>query len=99
MNDPENYYLKVSSSEKNVFVRKDEVEKNGNNIKLKKQIDTYNQHWKDGTLKELKTELPQLVEGDKRHNISVSKKNQMVFTLDFSTDYTHDGINLHPQTK
>ena len=25
-------------------------------IKLKKQIDTYNQHWRDGTLKELKTE-------------------------------------------
>lgn len=30
LDDPENYYLKVSSSEKNVFVRKDEVEKNGN---------------------------------------------------------------------
>ena len=30
LNDPENYYLKVSSSEKNVFVRKNEVEKNGN---------------------------------------------------------------------
>lgn len=30
LDDPENYYLRVSSSEKNVFVRKDEVEKNGN---------------------------------------------------------------------
>ena len=30
LDDAENYYLKVSSSEKNVFVRKDEVKKNGN---------------------------------------------------------------------
>ncbi len=30
LNDPENYYLKVSSTEKNVFVRKEEIEKNGN---------------------------------------------------------------------
>lgn len=30
LDDAENYYLKVSSSEKNVFVRKDEVENNGN---------------------------------------------------------------------
>ena len=98
LNDPENYYLKVSSNSKNVFVRKDEVT-DGNIYKTKHTIDLYNQHWKDGTLKELKTELPQLVDGDKRHSISVSKKNQMVFTLDFSTDHTHDGINLHPQTK
>ena len=38
--------------------------------KLKHTIDAYNQHWRDGTLKELKTELPQLVEGDKRYSIS-----------------------------
>ena len=30
LDDVENYFLRVCSSEKNVFVRKDEVEKNGN---------------------------------------------------------------------
>ena len=34
LNDPENYYLKVSSNSKNVFVRKDEVT-NGNIYKTK----------------------------------------------------------------
>ena len=30
LDDAENYYLRVRTSEKNVFVKKDEVEKNGN---------------------------------------------------------------------
>ena len=43
-------------------------------IKLKNSIDTFNQHWRDGTLKELKTELPQLVDGDKGIVFQVFKK-------------------------
>ena len=58
-------------------------------IKLKKQIDTFNQHWRDGTLKEFKTELPQLVEGNKRHSISgVQEKNDGIYIRFFNGLYT-----------
>ena len=58
-------------------------------IKLKKQIDTFNQHWRDGTLKELKTELPQLVEGNKRHSISgVQEKSDGIYIRVFNGLYT-----------
>ena len=58
-------------------------------IKLKRTIDTYNQHWRDGTLKELKTELPQLVDGDKRHSISgVQEKSDGVYIRFFNGLYT-----------
>ena len=58
-------------------------------IKLKKQIDTFNQHWRDGTLKELKTELPQLVEGYKRHSISgVQEKSDGIYIRFFNGLYT-----------
>ena len=58
-------------------------------IKLKKQVDTYNQHWRDGTLKELKTELPQLVEGDKLHSISgVQEKSDGIYIRFFNGLYT-----------
>ena len=57
--------------------------------KLKRSIDLYNQHWKDGTLKELKTELPQLVEGDKRHSISgVQEKSDGIYIRFFNGLYT-----------
>ena len=58
-------------------------------IKLKKQVDTYNQHWRDGTLKELKTELPQLVEGGKLHSISgVQEKSDGIYIRFFNGLYT-----------
>lgn len=57
--------------------------------KLKHTIDLYNQHWKDGTLKELKTELPQLVDGDKRHSISgVQEKSDGIYIRFFNGSYT-----------
>jgi len=57
--------------------------------KLKRSIDLYNQHWKDGTLKELKTELPQLVDGDKRHSISgVQEKSDGIYIRFFNGIYT-----------
>ena len=58
-------------------------------IKLKKQIDTFNQHWRDGTLKELQTELPQLVEGNKLHSISgVQEKSDGIYIRFFNGLYT-----------
>ena len=57
--------------------------------KLKHTIDTYNQHWRDGLLKELKTELPQLVEGDKRYSISgVQEKSDGIYIRFFNGLYT-----------
>ena len=57
--------------------------------KLRKSIDLYNQHWKDGTLKELKTELPKLVEGDKLYSISgVQEKSDGIYIRFFNGLYT-----------
>jgi hypothetical protein len=57
--------------------------------KIKNSIDLYNQHWKDGTLKELKTELPKLVEGDKLHSISgVQEKSDGIYIRFFNGLYT-----------
>ena len=67
-------------------------------IKLKNSIDTFNQHWRDGTLKELKTELPQLVDGDKRHSISgVQEKSDGIYIRFFNGLHTMN--KLAPQTK
>ena len=57
--------------------------------KLKKSIEVYNQHWKDGILKKLKTELPQLVDGDKLHSISgVNEKSDGIYIRFFNGIYT-----------
>ena len=89
LDDAENYYLKVSSSEKNVFVRKDEVEKMKLILNLKSKLIHTTNIEGDGTLKELKTELPQLVEGDKRHNISgVQEKSDGIYIRFFNGLYT-----------
>ena len=57
--------------------------------KLRSAVDTFNQHWRDGTLKELGTKLPELVDGQKRYTISdVSKKSDGVYVRFFNGLYT-----------
>ena len=60
-----------------------------NYIKLRKSIDTFNQHWKDGTLKKLKTELPQFLDNEKLHSISdVKEKADGIYIRFFNGLYT-----------
>tara|TARA_B100000900_G_C20111117_1_gene525973 strand:- start:278 stop:535 length:258 start_codon:yes stop_codon:yes gene_type:complete len=57
--------------------------------KLRRAVDTFNQHWRDGTLKELGTKLPELVDGQKRYTISdVNKKSDGVYIRFFNGLYT-----------
>ena len=60
-----------------------------NYIKLRKSIDTFNQHWKDGTLNKLKTELPQFFDNKKSYSISeVSEKDDGTYIRFFNGLYT-----------
>lgn len=60
-----------------------------NYIKLRKSIDTFNQHWKDGTLKKLKTELPRLLDGETSYSISDAKeKDDGIYIRFFNGLYT-----------
>lgn len=60
-----------------------------NYIKLRKSIDTFNQHWKDGTLKKLKTELPSLLDGETSYSISdVKEKDDGIYIRFFNGLYT-----------
>ena len=57
--------------------------------KLRSSIDTFNQHWRDGLLKELHTQLPLLVDGKKLHTISeVQEKDNQVYIRFFNGLYT-----------
>lgn len=60
-----------------------------NYTKLRKSIDTFNQHWRDGTLKKLKTELPSLVDSEVSYSISdVVDKSDGVYIRFFNGLYT-----------
>ena len=60
-----------------------------NYIKLRKSIDTFNQHWRDGTLKKLKTELPRLLDNEKSSSISeVTEKDDGIYIRFFNGLYT-----------
>ena len=66
--------------------------------KLRIAVDTFNQHWKDGTLKELGTQLPKLIVGQKRYTISdVKEKSYMQSgVMDFNNIDTPGNIRaLH----
>jgi hypothetical protein len=60
-----------------------------NYIKLRKSIDTFNQHWRDGTLKKLKTELPKFVDNGQSYSISdVKEKDDEIHIRFFNGLYT-----------
>lgn len=60
-----------------------------NYIKLRKSIDTFNQHWRDGTLKKLKTELPQFIDNEQSYSISdVKEKTDGIYIRFFNGLYT-----------
>jgi len=60
-----------------------------NYIKLRKSIDTFNQHWRDGTLKKLKTELPQFIDNEQSYSISdVKEKDDGIYIRFFNGLYT-----------
>ncbi len=56
---------------------------------LRKAIDIFTRHWVDGTLKELGTKLPELVDGKKRYAISeVMEKSDGIYVRFFNGLYT-----------
>ena len=60
-----------------------------NYIKLRKSIDTFNQHWRDGTLKKLKTELPKFLTNEQSYNSSeVTEKDDGIYIRFFNGLYT-----------
>lgn len=57
--------------------------------KLRNSIDTFNQHWRDGLLKELHTQLPLLIDGKNSHAISeVQEKADGIYVRFFNGLYT-----------
>ena len=57
--------------------------------KLRNSIDTFNQHWRSGLLKELHTQLPQLMEGGHSYTISeVQEKDDGIYIRFFNGIYT-----------
>ena len=57
--------------------------------KLRNSIDTFNQHWRDGTLKELKTELPLLIDNENSYSISeAQEKDGGIYIRFFNGLYT-----------
>jgi hypothetical protein len=57
--------------------------------KLRKVIDSFNQHWRDGTLKSLGTKLPEIIHENKKHTISdVKLKNDELYVRYFTGLYS-----------